>query len=79
MIGQFVLVIFELRHEVVYSYHSVYTDGKAFYDPFVSNKPVPQKDYIQMLKESNKNGVEWRVYEEGAAAQGKTELKKGNF
>jgi RHS repeat-associated protein len=60
----------------VYSHHSVYTDGKYFYDPFVSNKPIPQSDYLKALKGSNSGGVSWRLHDPTSAG---SNLKKGGY
>lgn len=61
-----------------YTYHSVYTDGKYIYDPFVSDKPIPQSDYTQILKDKNPNGVSWRIKGETDSPD-IPELKKGGF
>ena len=61
-----------------FTYHSVYTDGKYIYDPFVSDQPIAQSDYINILNKQNPNGISWRI-------KGNTdnpdipELKKGGF
>jgi YD repeat-containing protein len=45
-----------------FTYHSVYTDGKFIYDPLVGSQPIPQSQYISMLRELNPNGISWRIY-----------------
>jgi len=45
-----------------FTYHSVYTDGRYFFDPFVSPSPIAQSDYLNMLNEWNPSGVSWRIY-----------------
>jgi hypothetical protein len=46
-----------------FAYHSAYTDGKYFFDPFVSSKPLPQGAYLEALKSANPNGISWRIYD----------------
>ncbi|MCG8519638.1 MAG: DUF6531 domain-containing protein [Pseudomonadales bacterium] len=44
-----------------YAHHSVYTDGRYIFDPFVSADPVPKSQYLKMLDTVNPNGVSWRI------------------
>jgi hypothetical protein len=46
---------------VNFAHHSVYTDGRYIYDPFVSKEPIPQSDYLKILNNANPEGVSWRV------------------
>ena len=48
------------------------------YDPFVSDKPIPQSEYTQILKDKNPNGVSWRIKGETDSPD-IPELKKGGF
>ncbi len=62
-----------------FAYHSVYTDGKYIYDPFVSSNPIPQSDYLKMLNESNPGGFSWRIYDPEISDYSIPDLKKGGF
>ncbi|MBU2712860.1 hypothetical protein [Zooshikella harenae] len=52
-----------LRHGQIenFAHHSVYTDGRYIFDPFVSADPIPQSQYLKMLNEANPDGVSWRI------------------
>ncbi|WP_143266379.1 hypothetical protein [Paraburkholderia caledonica] len=39
------------------SYHQVYADGQYVYDPRVSRQPIPQGDWLQMMKGTNPAGI----------------------
>jgi filamentous hemagglutinin len=62
-----------------FSYHSVYTDGRYIFDPFVSEKPIPQSNYVNMLKEANPNGVSWRIYEPETLNPDLPQLRRGGY
>ncbi|MTW14567.1 hypothetical protein GM658_28530 [Pseudoduganella eburnea] len=64
---------------VDFAYHSVYTDGRYFYDPLLSNTPIPQAKYIDMLKSLNPNGTSWRIYEPDTPNPAVPQLQKGGF
>ncbi|MBH0085957.1 hypothetical protein I6E84_06965 [Psychrobacter sp. SCQQ22] len=61
-----------------FTYHSVYTDDKYIYDPFVSDQLIEESDYINILNKQNPDDILWRI-------KGNTdnpdipELKKGGF
>ncbi|WP_426336032.1 hemagglutinin repeat-containing protein [Pseudoduganella sp. R-31] len=62
-----------------FSYHTVYTDGRYFYDPLLSNSPVPQAEYLQMLKSLNEKGVSWRTYHPDLENPKVPQLQKKGF
>jgi len=39
------------------TYHQVYSDGQYVYDPRVSLQPIPQGDWLQLIKGTNPGGV----------------------
>ncbi|MBD9419508.1 hypothetical protein IB259_09595 [Achromobacter sp. ACM04] len=39
------------------TYHQVYSDGQYVYDPRVSSRPVPQGDWLQLMKGTNPDGI----------------------
>ena len=41
-------------------YHQVYTDGKYIYDPRLSNNPIPQNDYIRLMKGISPNNINFK-------------------
>ncbi len=39
------------------TYYQVYSDGWYVYDPRVSSKPIPQGDWLQLVKGTNPGGI----------------------
>lgn len=64
---------------VNFSYHSVYTDGKYFFDPLLSSNPIPQSEYKFMLNAANPNGTTWRIYEPNVLNPNIPQLQKGGY
>jgi hypothetical protein len=63
-----------------FSYHSVYTDGRFMFDPFVSELPLPQAQYLRMLSQENSAGISWRIYTPTPTVDPtKVNLNKGGF
>jgi hypothetical protein len=62
-----------------FAYHSVYTDGRYFYDPLLSKTPIPQAQYLDMLKSLNPNGISWRTYNPNVQNPAVPTLQKRGF
>jgi filamentous hemagglutinin len=62
-----------------FAYHSVYTDGRYFYDPLLSAEPIPQSQFLGSLKNLNPDGISWRTYVPEVPNFNAPQLKKGGF
>lgn len=51
----------QVGKDLNYAYHSVYTDGKYIFDPFVSSAPIAKSSYLDMLRMYNSDGFSWRI------------------
>jgi hypothetical protein len=62
-----------------FAYHAVYTDGRYFFDPLLSETPISQRQYINMLRSINSNEISWRTYSPGVPNPAVPQLQKRGF